>query len=249
MSISRSHSENARLIASLKDLLEDNEDTSRTSRVSGEIYLPGDKCPSGMIPCDESSDVCPSEEYRVEPGIYNKKGHRCYTKQGVRRARTLSKDDKNVAVKGLRALVIEVAKLRDMNTEIDKILATSSFESRRQASAFIDEPSKARTQASVTERRLDICEKYNQVIDNTATVKTDEDKEKFIASVLERAGMNNDENLKIAALRLQRVWRRGERVVKCNPEDIVLTGGEDSMSDDSMSNYSMSDADSDFSVY
>ena len=126
MSISRSHTRNATLIDSLRELL--NDDT-RTAINLSEIYLDSERCPSGMIPCDESKETCPSPEFRVEPGIYTKAGNRCYTKQGVQRTRKLSEDDKKVAVKGLRALVIEVSKLRDMNTEIDRILEEGSKKS------------------------------------------------------------------------------------------------------------------------
>ena len=89
------------------------------------IYLPFDSCPSGLVPCDESMGNCPSDEYAVNPPIYTTEGHRCYTKQGVARSR-LSSKDKDVVVKGIRALVANVAKLRDANVELDRIIKESA---------------------------------------------------------------------------------------------------------------------------
>lgn len=85
------------------------------------IYLPFEACPSGLVACDESMGNCPSDEYAVNPPIYTTEGHRCYTKQGVARSR-LSSKDKDVVVKGIRALVANVAKLRDANVELDRII-------------------------------------------------------------------------------------------------------------------------------
>ena len=85
------------------------------------IYLPFESCPSGLVACDESKGKCPSDEYAVNPPIYTSEGHRCYTKQGVARSR-LSDKDKDVVVKGVRALVANIARLRDANVELDRIL-------------------------------------------------------------------------------------------------------------------------------
>ena len=85
------------------------------------IYLPFESCPSGLVACDESMGNCPSDEYAVNPPIYTTEGHRCYTKQGVARSR-LSSQDKDVVVNGIRALVGNIAKLRDVNRELDEII-------------------------------------------------------------------------------------------------------------------------------
>jgi hypothetical protein len=268
MSISRSHDKNSRLIEGLSRLLQGYENgEERTATIGKEIYLPGETCPSGLVACDESKQECPGEEFRVEPGIYTSKGMRCYTRQGVARARELSREDKDTAVKGLRALVVEVAKLRDMNTEIDKILAPKSeaakkiqaiararagrpgqrsvLESKRQAQAY--EETEGRDESRKTSRRLDICDKYNKLLDDAAVVESEEDRKQFIANSIKRAEEREDENAKIAARRLDSEWRAGRGKTKLNCQDFSLSGGEyDSDMSEMMSEDSMSD---DYSVY
>jgi hypothetical protein len=152
MSISRSHDKNARLIEGLSRLLQGYENgEERSASIGKEIYLPGDTCPSGLVACDESKQECPGEEFRLEPGIYTNRGVRCYTRQGVARSRELSSQDKDTAVKGLRALVVEVAKLRDMNTEIDKMFASSANKVKRAIGRY----GKARKAAGPAETKAD----------------------------------------------------------------------------------------------
>lgn len=124
----QSSKNNARLIKGLQDLLGKHYDVKRGKKPTDEpIFLENESCPTGMMPCDESMEACPDEDHRMEPSIYNSEGIRCYTSAGVSRARdkSMSSRDRGVVVDGLRALVVEVAKLRDMNSEIDRAVTNA----------------------------------------------------------------------------------------------------------------------------
>ena len=114
----------SKLISDLKSLLDGYSEKS-LSRSRGKtsmnpIYLPDKKCPAAMSTCE--GDACPPEELTMDPPIYTADSKRCYADVNIRHAKKLSKEDKDTAVKGIRALVVEVAKLRDLNAEMDKAL-------------------------------------------------------------------------------------------------------------------------------
>lgn len=85
------------------------------------IFLPNKTCPSGLVPCDPSEGSCPDEDSALNPPIYTQDGLRCYTKEGVRKSR-ISDGDRSVVVTGVRALVEQLATLRDTNVELDKAI-------------------------------------------------------------------------------------------------------------------------------
>jgi hypothetical protein len=60
---------------------------------------------------------CPEDEDTGTP-LYTSDGLRCYTKIGIYKAR-LTSQDKSTIVDGVRDLVSELAKLRNINTELD----------------------------------------------------------------------------------------------------------------------------------
>ena len=94
-----------------------------TRRAAGAlpIFLPSTTCPSGLVPCDPNEGSCPGDEFALDPPIYTRDGLRCHTQDNVRKAR-LSNADKHQVVSGVRALVQQLATLRDANTELDKLL-------------------------------------------------------------------------------------------------------------------------------
>ena len=165
----RSKSKNLSLIQDLHELLGSHFAVDRSKTASEDsIFLPDDTCPTGMMPCDESTDACPTEDERMEPAIYNASGLRCYTSAGVKRSRTksLSAQDKTVVKDGLRALVVETARLREMHAAIDDLLtkkrkATAEGAEPTQQPATPSQPT-PRPQATATN---DISEKKRKVKD------------------------------------------------------------------------------------
>jgi hypothetical protein len=99
-----------------------------------EILVPSDECPAGLVACDEvemarRGGSCPPEADAPHPAIFNNKGNRCYTHQGVSRSRSkLSSSERRTLTKNVRSLVLAAAKLVNnvnnighANTMCDKV--------------------------------------------------------------------------------------------------------------------------------
>lgn len=47
------------------------------------IYLDGETCPGGTVPCDPSDGECPEEDLALNPGMYTSEGLRCYSRASM----------------------------------------------------------------------------------------------------------------------------------------------------------------------
>ena len=83
---------------------------------SNPIYVP-DECPAHLEECDEDEMAqrggsCPDDKEAPHPGIYNKRGNRCYTPQSVQRSvAKLKSSDKLTMIQNIRMMVTAAAKL------------------------------------------------------------------------------------------------------------------------------------------
>jgi hypothetical protein len=124
------------LIQELQKLLNKHFETAsgrNPNAANLPIFLPNKSCPSGLIPCDPNEGSCPDEDFALNPPIYTQDGLRCYTKEGVRKSR-LSNGERAVVVTGVRALVEQLATLRDTNAQLDKAISRSVGKSDPQGS-------------------------------------------------------------------------------------------------------------------
>jgi len=69
----------AKLIKDLKALLAQFDESPATE--IHELFVDGEICPAGLLPCDPSKEECPDEF--MNPIIYNNVGARCYTKLAI----------------------------------------------------------------------------------------------------------------------------------------------------------------------
>jgi hypothetical protein len=116
------------IIRSFRELVSkldlDDYETKRGEYEGEDLFLNTTQCPSGLVPCDDSTQECPDEG--VWPRIYNSEGNRCFTREGVAYKKKMSKKDSENAVKGIRALVEEVAKTQRLLGEVDNAMKMQS---------------------------------------------------------------------------------------------------------------------------
>ena len=98
--------------------------TDRGDEPKELLFLPGEQCPTGLVPCDSSTETCP--DVGLWPKIYNSKGLRCYSRENVAHKKSMTKEDAQSAVKGIRALVEEVSKTQRLMAELESATPASA---------------------------------------------------------------------------------------------------------------------------
>jgi hypothetical protein len=98
--------------------------TNRGDEPKELLFLPGEQCPTGLVPCDSSTETCP--DVGLWPKIYNSKGLRCYSRENVAHKKSMTKEDAQSAVKGIRALVEEVSKTQRLMAELESATPASA---------------------------------------------------------------------------------------------------------------------------
>lgn len=112
----------------LNDFITINDESLSLLRAKDEdpVFLDTESCPTGLIPCNPATEVCPDAKYAPHPPMFNSRGEQCFDRRTVQHERKFGNRRDALRV-NVRDFVEYAAKLLATLQEKVETLSCDSF--------------------------------------------------------------------------------------------------------------------------